>query len=114
LFGQVEPATTIFSSPLLLFTHASMTPVAAALARPIVVVPMSATTSAMTIPGLLLRSPRTSDFSDPMTPALPKGGLSAQRPLASRRTVRVGLSMDCVWLMSIARGRVGSKELDAI
>jgi hypothetical protein len=71
LFGQVEPATTIFSSPLLLFTHASMTPVAAALARPIVVVPMSAATRVMTMPGLLLRSPRTTDLKDLMTPPFP-------------------------------------------
>jgi hypothetical protein len=49
-----------------------------------------ATTSVMTMPGLLLRSPRTNDFRDPMTPPFPRGGLSAQRLHASRRTVYGG------------------------
>jgi hypothetical protein len=61
LFEHALVALTILIVPLLLFTHASMTPVAAALARPIAVEPMRAATSVMTMPGLLLRSPRAKE-----------------------------------------------------
>ena len=67
----VEPGVMMRMTPLELFTQAEMSPVDAAPARPIVVVAMSAATSVMTMPGLLLRSPRTNEFRDPMTPPSP-------------------------------------------
>jgi hypothetical protein len=63
--------------PLLLFTHASITPVAAAPARPTAVDPMSAATSVMTMPGLLLRKERANECNESMTPPSQYAGANA-------------------------------------